>query len=366
MVHTQTPFQDTADSFFFEYDPGQTSEEEQYMIMALDEHSILRLIDGTPQVVEVIKAMIDRLWTLGLEAEGCIGVGKNRQKLAPDMEETISWEFVLKGSPWRAPASKIARSRQFITYLLDGLLAHGWTVVTGLDISRSRNKKSALLFQRCPPVTKLPHACLSPLGKEQYQLINAPTSLRLLVKKEFGDMVLHEKLTENDSVYEILLTDRQWWVADPEHEKDSYIFARKRMGHLLQTLMDANWSVIASADVAQEILETDSVDVGEGIHSWFVIYCGTDDADSAARVTANSVLQVGGRIGSARRHSLSTYERWARLGVSTVTPRAASLSTRQAEMIKQRRAKSPPPNYEQTLERLSASKSRGGHHSAWK
>lgn len=281
------------------------------MLMALDDTNILRLVNTSPQVVDVVKTTIDAYWIFGLEAEGRISSGKSPKtspKKAAAMEEPLSWEFVLKGSPWRASAAKIGRSRQFITYLLDALSAYGWTVVTGLDISRAQDKKSALLFQRCPPVRGLHHVCLSPLGKQRIQLINAPGSLRHLVRREFANMVIHEKLSDDDTVYELIFDHRRSsWTADPEQDKDTYIYTRKRMGRLLDALMDGNWRVIASADVARQTRESDSSEDGEGIHSWFLMFCGSfiDTAgENPVKVTANSALQVGGRIGSARPEAL--------------------------------------------------------------
>src|SRR4051794_14914193 len=110
------------------------------MIISLDDHNILRLISTNMHVVDVVKSIIDRFWALGLEAEGRIGTTGRRRlsDLTIQEQETIpvSWQFVLKGSPWQGPSAKVGRSRQFVTELLDVLLTHGWTVVTGLDISR--------------------------------------------------------------------------------------------------------------------------------------------------------------------------------------------------------------------------------------
>jgi hypothetical protein len=329
------------------------------MIVALDDHNILRLVNANPNMVNVVKATIDRFWQLGLEAEGQIGHQSSKRQFDQEDEQSISWEFVLKGSPWSASSTKVGHSRQFVTFLLDALLFQGWTVVTGLDISRTQNKKSALLFQRCPPVRNLHHVCLSPLGKQRFQLINAPASLRQLVKDEFEDVLGNERLSEDESLYEIEFEGRSWWVTDPEagFAQDSYIFVRNRMRKLLQSLMDSGWRVIASADVARQT-QDDKDDVGQGIHSWFIIFCGLNDADyregegaSQMRITANSVLKVG----SARdeSHSAVGSQRSGYKRSTIAGARSASLTRRKLSPVPQRmgsiprRSRTPsPPGYE--------------------
>lgn len=245
--------------------------------MTLDDNHFLRLAKADWPAVEVVQATIKKFWPLGLDAEGQIACGKGRAARPLNGhvdEEKVSWEFVLKGSPWELAAAKIGQARQLITFLLDALLANGWMAVTGMDISRSLNKRSAVMFRRCQPLanTTLRHACLSPLGKQHYQLINAPASLRRLVREEFKDLLMHEKITEHQAIWEMTLSGRRWWTLNPEQERESYIFIRNRMGRLLQALMDAGWHLVASFDVAREVQEDN--DPKGGIHTWFVVYCG--------------------------------------------------------------------------------------------
>jgi len=167
--------------------------------------------------------------------------------------------------------------------------------VTGLDISRGLNSKSALLFESCAPSVGLRHACISPLGKQNIQLCNGPNSLRRLISSEFQKILSCEKTLNNedetgysDFTYEAKLAGFHW---DPHPEKDAteYVYTRRHMGGLLHRLMDAGWRVVVSADVGHHQEDTD---VGEGIHSWFLIFTGSTPDVAASCVAAPAASAV--------------------------------------------------------------------------
>lgn len=281
-------------------------------MITLDDMNLLRVVGATLQIADVVESVLRQHWPPGfLGPREMIDADPGSQtaplasrslssSASSSSDASVSFEFKMKGTPWKAGAAEIGESRRLVTTILDALLAHGWTVVTGIDVSRALNSKSALLFQSCPPVKggALTHVCLSPLSKQNLQLTNAPESLRKLVKEEFHDIMVHEKLSDDESQYEIGLNGFHW-DPDPNSVTDSYTFVRRRMGLLLQRLMDARWMVIASADVAHQQEATGGV--GEGIHSWFLLYCGGSENDVDGKSAAvHHVLRVGARIGSAR------------------------------------------------------------------
>lgn len=325
-------FKETADSIFFEHDlapmskrsiasygsgdleaPGpQANGDGRFMMVIMDGTSVLRLVGIEPSTVSAVEEAIARFWDGGLvgkpymvdESDGTRAMANGRSGHDDDGVrlqyahhlEGVSVDFVLKGSPWLARLSKIGKTRQFVARLLDVLLSEGWTVVTGLDISRGLNSKSALMFESCAPSPNLRHACISPLGKQSLQLVNGPASLRRLIQGEFQRIITAEKTFNDrdqgsggagfmDATFEAKLNGFHW---DPHPEKDAteYVYTRKQMGALLQRLMDAGWRVVVSADCGHHQEDTD---VGEGIHSWFLIFAG--NATDAFYVSPHPIAQ---------------------------------------------------------------------------
>lgn len=312
----------------------------------MDGHQLLRLAKANLHIVRVIKETIDKYWPSGLDAEGKIACGRHHMpRLGEDELESVSWEFVLKGSPWEAPQTRIGQSRQLVTHILDAMLCNGWTAVTGLEISRSVNKKSALLFKRCSPRENSRHACLSPLGKQKYQLINAPPSLHRLVREEFRDVLMHERQSDHQSVCEMTFSGRPWWVINPDQERDGYIFIRKRMGRLLESLAEAGWRLVASASVARLTHEDKDIVSGD-IHSWFLLYSGavSPDGEPVTKAAEPRVARLRKEWSDEQPSSRSRTELTTGDGHGQKGKRSTSAIPRSINGItKQTRVISPPP-----------------------
>merc|ERR1712013_503225 len=143
-----------------------------YVGVALRTPNKLRLIHAPPEVVAMTASVIKEInkasggdsddvsakdkygvpsYTLD---EWCFTMGNGKTAA------TSGKMFTLSGYPWCCSGDPAIKSRQLISRISETMLAHGWALTQAIDISRSLDDKSVLLYTRAQNCTTK-FACLA-------------------------------------------------------------------------------------------------------------------------------------------------------------------------------------------------------------
>ena len=144
------------DSLFFIHDRDYRVSPADFCIVSLNKNDRLRLVNCV-EMADVVRQVVIR----------------NYGEIQKEEDKYGSWEFKLPGYPWNCSGHEAIRSRRLISRVSEAMLAHGWALTNAIDISRSTDDKSVLLYTRCQPLSTN-FACLALSDVDRIRLLDFP------------------------------------------------------------------------------------------------------------------------------------------------------------------------------------------------
>ncbi|KAK0410335.1 hypothetical protein QR680_005071 [Steinernema hermaphroditum] len=230
----------TADSILFINEESTTPPPpEEYCIVSLNAKDRLRLIECPHNLVNMTAHLLKTRWPGGIQDH---------------FQEGKCVEFKMKGYPWYAGVREDAVvSRHFLAELLKESVAHGWAVLTAIDISRKAQDKA---------------------NDDKIRIIGADAQVREYVAevvRQCWTPGIQEESTGYAEDYQLKMRGCPWECST---FSDSFALARIMMTRILTSLKAIGWSVICSADVSAKYItehrDNHKKQYPEDVHSWFV------------------------------------------------------------------------------------------------
>ena len=107
-----------------------------------------------------------------------------------------STEFKLEGYPFHCTGKDAIRTRRLLIKVLETLQTHGWSVLTGIDVSRKDHDKSIITFIKSEPKS-VPFACIALSDVSTLRIIDFPAyeqeRLAEIVRSTYGYGIYNEK-----------------------------------------------------------------------------------------------------------------------------------------------------------------------------
>ncbi|KAK3754175.1 hypothetical protein QZH41_007957 [Actinostola sp. cb2023] len=201
MLHAAANIKSTSDSLFFKYDPDSAGPQvSQHFVISLNNTDRLRLINAPQSMIPVVRQVITSVWMGGIQKE---------------QDYYGSWEFKLSGNPWWSVGNESVMARFLICKILEALQSQGWKVQTSVDISRSSQDKSILVFAPSHQPESLPVMCLSFSDVDKIRLINAPQEFigvcrEILMTKWYKGIAAEEQMKTSCTAHEFKLNGMPW------------------------------------------------------------------------------------------------------------------------------------------------------------
>merc|ERR1712213_173309 len=181
-----------------------------------------------------------------------------------------SWEFKLKGNPWCCSGDKAIRSRRTISRISETMLEHGWALTNAIDITRSLNDKSVLLYTRTERKTRS-FACIALSDIDRIRFLDFTPQHTRKLAAIFQEVYLpgvQDQFQRDNSCYEMNLNGPPWT------QNSSYnLHARSALIHVLKEANSLGWRLVASADVSSKyVTQENGPDYPIDVHSWYFVY----------------------------------------------------------------------------------------------
>ncbi|XP_031573716.1 uncharacterized protein LOC116307568 [Actinia tenebrosa] len=164
-------------------------------------------------------------------------------------------EFKYKSHAAKDQLSQCTMTKFIVCKLLEVLKSHGWSIVTGFDMSRGLANKSELLFQKSNPHPDCKVFCLTPVCHSKLWAINAPPRIIEACRKVISRHL--SLITETQYEYPATcvgfeLGDQPW-----SDSGDSAHFTHSMICHLLDKFSHKGFKIKLTADVIPECIEYD-------------------------------------------------------------------------------------------------------------
>eukprot|EP00092_Neocalanus_flemingeri_P024478 GFUD01026546.1.p1 GENE.GFUD01026546.1~~GFUD01026546.1.p1 ORF type:complete len:438 (+),score=109.53 GFUD01026546.1:178-1491(+) len=183
------------DSLFFIQDPGYSITPASLCMISLNKYDRLRLVNCTDMAGQVRDT-----------------ITKHYGVIQREEDKYGSWEFKLTGNPWCCSGDLAIRSRQLISRISETMLVHGWALTSAIDITRSLNDKSVLLYTRAQNFTTT-FACIALSDVHRVRLLDFSPShteaLREVLEQAYLPGVKSQGQRDN-TCYEIDLNGPPW------------------------------------------------------------------------------------------------------------------------------------------------------------
>ena len=255
LLYGSSNLKDTADTMFFRYDANVPPDGSlcARFVISLSRNDRLQVIDAPSHITDCVRVVLTKHWPHGLQ--------KEKKKSNAD-------EFKLYGSPWWSDSQDGISARFVMCKLFEALIGIGWRVQIAIDMSRRKNDKSVLIFQRCAP-TMAPIFCLSLNYTDLIRFINAPQDvIQALTAKirRCWPLGISKQGPRGTSI-EIELNGNPWSYGLNGHDGTH---GRVLLCHLLSLCASMGWYIILSADVSAQYVSRDkSPDYPLDVHSWW-------------------------------------------------------------------------------------------------
>lgn len=241
------------DSYFFMHDPSYSTTPADMCMISLNKSDRLRLVN----CVDMAGPVRDT-------------ISSNYGEIQREEDKYGSWEFKLSGYPWCCSGDLAIRSRQLIARISETMLKHGWALTTAIDISRSLNDKSVLLYTRAQNYTTK-FACIALSDVHRVRFLDFPPSdtsqLRSVLEREYLPGVA--KQGQRDShCYELDLEGPPW-----TQNSSFNLHARSALLTVLAKADSLGWRLVASADVsAKYVHQENGPDYPIDVHTWYFVF----------------------------------------------------------------------------------------------
>lgn len=226
--------------------PSYTAFHTSFASVSLHSTDRIRLLQFPPSEFPAFRDVINRSWPFGIQNE--------RQYAG-------SFEFKLRGNPWRGQGSDAIPARILMREILAHLFRLGWILHASTDTSKKEFDKDTLIFrkQQHPPPDS-DWISISFNMTDRMRLIGAPPDLVADVKVLLGQMKLLQSEFWKDQrlqAWEFKIYGRPWRPTGEETMSTRLLLLK-----LLETLEAKGWSLYASVDqsmaTGDHVSETDS------------------------------------------------------------------------------------------------------------
>lgn len=241
------------DSYFFMHDTSYSTSPAEICMVSLNKSDRLRLVNCVD-----MKGMVRDT------------ISSHYGEIQREEDKYGSWEFKLSGYPWCCSGDLAIRSRQLISRISETMLAHGWALTQAIDISRSLNDKSVLLYTRAQNFTTK-FACLALSDVHRLRLLDfSPSDTQELVgvvEREYLPGVVKQNQRDT-SCYEMDLEGSPW-----TQNSSFNLHARSALLSVLKKASSLGWRLVVSADVsAKYVHQENGPDYPIDVHSWYFVY----------------------------------------------------------------------------------------------
>ncbi len=260
-------FGGAADSFFFQWCPGQESlERTTYCALILSRYDRLRMLQVPPPLLPVVRRCAEQCWHRGALKQ---------------REYHGTSELKLGGCPWWSDGNDSVESRYFVSCLLGALMAAGWRVCATADLSRHNNDKSTFILRQSAP-RQVAHMCLALAKTNRLRLIVSSSDI-----SEEAELRLTARINETIKRHWVALGPRnygksiEWKLEGDPWDMEGLYSDQTRGVYLLCLLLDVivplGWRLVSSADVASKNLDGNErgyalVGRPEDLHTWFFLF----------------------------------------------------------------------------------------------
>jgi len=250
------------DSLFFVYDESYYTTPNELCFVSMNKNDRIRLINCVQLKPTIEKTITDHYSP------------PQRQE-----DKYGSWEFKLNGYPWCCSGDEAILSRRLISRISESMLRSGWALSTAIDISRSLDDKSVLLYCKCAPQPNARFACVALSDIDKIRLLDFSADDQQKIRDALfnGYMPGFESEYQRDEgvCYQIRLNGCPW-----TSEATWNIHARAAMISVLHTAGNLGWRLVASADVSSKYHRQDNgPDYPEDVHSWYFVYWPSGQAN---------------------------------------------------------------------------------------
>ncbi|XP_031573711.1 uncharacterized protein LOC116307562 [Actinia tenebrosa] len=182
-------------------------------------------------------------------------------------------EFKYKSHTEKDPDALCTMTKFIVCKLLEALKSHGWSIVTGFDMSRKLSNKSELLFQKSSPHPDCKVFCLSPVRKSKLCVINAPPKIINACRKVISTRWHLPLISETQYAVPATCVSFELGGKPWSDSSDCAYFSHSMFLHLLEEFFHKGFKINLTADVIPESMEYD-----EGVSSshdpnawWFML-----------------------------------------------------------------------------------------------
>ena len=254
-LHLNSNLTGTADTLFFQYNQYLQTEV-PFCVVSLNRNDRLRMIHAPEAICHAIKDTVTQHWVGGI------------QNVEVDQS---CFELKLKGTPWFANGQEAAASRRLISRILEKMASLGWYCMTGIDMSRKPNDKSALLFRQGAPL-RTSFMCLSLNETDKVRFIDAPENVVMAGRRvvEQWSLGLSDSPTPYPGVtYQAKLNGNPWSAI----ATGDGIYGRAMLLGLWSTFNSLGWRLVLSGDVSAKYIHRDNgPDYPIDVHSWWFMW----------------------------------------------------------------------------------------------
>ena len=185
------------DSLFFIQDPSYQAMPSTLCMISLNKNDRLRLINCRDMVGPLRET-----------------ISRNYGEIQREEEKYGSWEFKLADTPWWTSGFLAIQARQLISRISETMLSYGWALTTAIDISRSLNDKSVLLYTKSPNYNTS-FSCIALSDVHRLRLVDFSSShteqLREVLERFYLPGVTQQGQRDS-TCYEIDLNGSPWTV----------------------------------------------------------------------------------------------------------------------------------------------------------
>lgn len=189
----------------------------------------IRLFRFPEHITQVIQQAIITSWPQGIQ---------------DTREYCGSYEFKLKGNPWRSVSDEATHSRRLMNSILEALFNNGWVLSLSTDVSKKLEDKDTLVFRHQDPAPA-PHQwlCVSFSRTDRIRFYDAPPELVQDVCQQLLPYKQSDGFYKLPGVYEFKIRGNPWYPSGAES-----MYGRAILLDLITVMEKHGFTVYASID----------------------------------------------------------------------------------------------------------------------
>jgi hypothetical protein len=184
--------------------------------------------------IDRMRSVIQANWQRGIQRECLYGV---------------SFEFKLKGNPWRGDGEQANAARHLVAAIFCFLLQNGWVLKLSTDLSKYQLDKDTFYFKQAARPDPTVRMCAISFNEfDKIRVISGPPEVAQVVRSTI--LHLWYRGLQRECFYygvpEYKMLGEPWAATGSETMQ-----VRMFVGHLIEALDCAGWEVYASVDISQ-------------------------------------------------------------------------------------------------------------------